>query len=100
MDPYESPTIEQAGGPNNHIEPNAIFIVPDIWIAVELMYVWLNYKITGRPPEHHQQDKYILLSRTGLEVGRYPQRYCPTRGILCTNCFRLSDRMQRFLVVA
>ncbi len=52
---YESPTIEQAGRPNNHIEPYAIFILPDIWIAVELVYVWLTYRLQDYQQIHQQR---------------------------------------------
>lgn len=41
MDRYESPTIEQAGGPDNHIEPNVIIPwgITDVLVFLEAVFV-------------------------------------------------------------
>ncbi len=36
MDEYESPTIEQAGGPNNHVEPTSVIAAPLLFVFAVL----------------------------------------------------------------
>jgi hypothetical protein len=35
MNTYESPTIEQVGGPNNQAQPDVIVAIPDVLVFVE-----------------------------------------------------------------
>ena len=49
MKNYESPTIELAGGDGIEVQPQAIFIIPDIFVAVATVYAWVFYKFTGIP---------------------------------------------------
>jgi hypothetical protein len=46
MKNYESPTIEQAGGQGNEIEPqvNVPLVITDIEAVAEFFYIWVWHK--------------------------------------------------------
>jgi len=49
MEKYESPTIEQAGGSGNEIEPQVYLALVDFVVLAEFMYIWIWHKVTGVP---------------------------------------------------